>query len=354
MATHPTPVQARTRRRYERRNEGIALLTFVALVIGLFFVSVIKDNLGLEEREVAFGATFSKSYTESFGLDWKEVYIASLDDLGLRRFRIPAYWNQIEPAQGKFDFAELDWMLREARKRDARVVLAVGRKLPRWPECHAPDWTKDMTEAAVRERILAMLETTVKRYASNPAVAAWQVENEPLFAFGECPPPDREFLKQEIALVRSLDDRPVMVTVSGELSSWAPAASLADIVGISTYRSVWNRFVGYFYWPIGPKFYSQRYEAIEPLVDGIIVSELQAEPWVTESIRTVPYDRQRAQMNPERLKENIDFTKKIGFPEVYLWGIEWWYWAKQEGHPEMWEEGKRIIGEAQDAPGLGL
>lgn len=331
---------------------AISLLTFAALLTGIFFISILDENLGLERRDVAFGATFSRPYAESLGVDWKAAYIASLDDLGLRRYRIPAYWNQIEPRKGMFDYTDLDWTIREADKRRVKIVLAVGRKLPRWPECHAPGWTKDMSEEDIRERILVMLERTVKRYAKSEAVVAWQVENEPLFEFGVCPPVDREFLKKEVALVRSLDSRPIVISESGELSTWIGATGIADVIGISAYRTVWNKYVGYFYWPIGPRYYARRFNAISPLVDGIIVTELQAEPWVTEAIQTINPDKQRVLMNPERLRDNVEFTRRIGFPEVYLWGIEWWYWLKQQGHPEMWDAGRELIQEAKEVPGL--
>ncbi|MEY4722495.1 MAG: hypothetical protein RLZZ324_8 [Candidatus Parcubacteria bacterium] len=337
-----------------RHNPGIALLTFVALVVGLFFLAVVRDNLGLDVRPAAFGATFSSKYATFLGLDWKKTYVASLDELGLRQFRIPAYWDALEPTRGTYDFSDLDFQVKEADKLGAHILMAVGRKLPRWPECHAPAWTAGMAEKDVQPLILAQVAAVVHRYAKDPGISAWQVENEPFFAFGICPPLDREFLEKEVALVKSLDKRPVVITESGELSTWIGATTLADVVGISTYRSVWNKYVGYFYWPIGPSFYKARYDAIAPLTNGIIVTELQAEPWVTTSLTDMPLSDQRALMNPDRLKQNIDFAERIGFPEVYLWGIEWWYWLKEKGSPEMWNAGRAVIQGARNVKGLGI
>lgn len=328
----------------ERQGLGLAALIFVALVAGLFFVNVLKDNLGLEESPIELGATFSKPYAESLGLDWKQTYLAVLDDLGVRRLRIPVYWDDIEPEPDVYNFSNVDWEVQEAAKRGAKIVLAVGRKLPRWPECHAPAWTDGMNESLVQTRILTMVEKVVRHYETDPSIVTWQVENEPFFQFGVCPPPDREFLKREVAVVRALDSRPIMITESGELSSWLSAVGIADILGISTYRTVWDRWIGYFYWPISPKYYARRYEAISTLIDRAIISELQAEPWAVNGIASLSVDEQLRLMNPTRLGENVRFARKTGFPEAYLWGVEWWYWLKTaKNHPELWAVGKQIF-----------
>ena len=180
--------------------------------------------------------TFSRSHAESLGLDWKMAYSAIITDLQVRRLRIPVYWNDIERTPDAYTFENIDWQIDQAEKYNAKIILAIGRKLPRWPECHVPDWAQKLSETQQRDEILAMLTKVVQRYASRSSVIMWQVENEPLFAFGKCPPPDLEFLRKEIALVKLIDTRPVMITESGELSTWVSAASVADVLGISTYR----------------------------------------------------------------------------------------------------------------------
>lgn len=329
--------------REHRHEVGFAGFLIAVLLLGLFFVDVVRSSLGLDERAVHLGATFSKPYAEELGLDWQEAYIASLDELGVRRYRLPAYWTDLERVRDKVDFTVIDWQVEEARKRGAEVILAIGRKLPRWPECHAPEWTKRLTEEETREELMAMLEATVRHFKDEPTVVMWQVENEPFFDFGDCPPADRKLLQREIALVRSIDDRPIMITESGELSTWVRAAGLADVLGISTYREVWTRYIGYFYWPIAPSYYASRARTILPLVDRIIVSEMQAEPWSQGPIVDFSIDRQRELMNPEKLRSNLSFVRRIGFSEAYLWGIEWWYWMREHGYPEIWDEGRRVF-----------
>lgn len=337
------PAAKRRKKAGEKHAFLNALVLFVAMGVGLFFINVIIENFGFAEQPVMIGATFSKPYAEYFGLDWKATYTALLDDMGARWLRIPAYWNDIEPERDVYDFDDVDWQLIEAEKRDAKVILAVGRKLPRWPECHVPTWARGLNEDQAQARVLSMVEKVVRRYKDDPAIVAWQVENEPFFKFGDCPEPDRTFLQREVAIVRSLDRRPIVITESGELSTWINAASIADVLGISTYRIVWGKLIGYFYWPATPRYYIQRISAIRGLVSKVIISELQAEPWVTAPIATIPVGDQLRLMNPTRLGDNISFSKKIGVSEVYLWGVEWWYWLKIKGHPEMWDAGKALF-----------
>jgi len=341
------PTLATTPRLGTTQGIGIAVLAFIGVLAGLFLIQVVKDNFGLEERSITLGATFSKPYAQSLGLDWKKAYIATLDELQVRKLRIPAYWDQIEPSRGKFDYTDLDWQIDEASDRGAEIVLAVGRKLPRWPECHAPAWTNDLPESEVQALILAQIERTVRRYANETSIVTWQVENEPFFDFGECPPLDKAFLKREVATVRALDPRPIMITESGELSTWLGAAGIADTLGISTYRTVWSKYIGYFYWPIAPAYYARRFESVSTLFSNVIVSELQAEPWSPEGITSMPIDAQLRTMNPARLEENVRFARRIGFPEAYLWGVEWWYWLKEtHERPELWEKGASLYAEA--------
>jgi len=48
-------------------------------------------------------------------------------------------------------------------------------------------------------------------------------------------------------------------------------------------------------------------------------------------------------MDVDKMKEIVSFAKKTGFARQYMWGAEWWYWMKKEGHNEYWEYGKTIF-----------
>lgn len=323
---------------------GFALLAAATLaVVLLVYFNIPVRNANADAK---LGITFSQRYAADIHLDWKEAFLATLDDLGARKIRLPVYWDLVEKREGEYDFSDMDWQLEEAGKRNAEVILVVGQKVPRWPECAIPEWAKQDDEKR-KSRLLKFVAATVKRYQNNPEVKYWQVENEPFLRFGICPKPDADLLDREIALVRLLDpSRKIIVTDSGELSLWYQAAKRADIFGTTLYRTIWKDGLGFFDYPIGPRFFHFKYWMNKALAkqNNAIVIELQAEPWISGWTTAQPLEDQFRSMNAEKLKENVEFAQKVGFPEIYLWGAEWWYWLKTEmDHPELWEMAKGLF-----------
>ena len=47
-------------------------------------------------------------------------------------------------------------------------------------------------------------------------------------------------------------------------------------------------------------------------------------------------------MNLEKFKEIISYTRRTGFDEAYLWGVEWWYQRNKQGNGSMWNEAKKL------------
>ncbi len=325
----------------------IFLVALAALAAGFFFL--IRKPAGLVENagDIKWGVAFSKPFSTEMGLDWRETYLAILDDLGVKKMRLPIYWEDVESEPGKYDFSGYDWMIEEAGKRDVQLILVIGRKLPRWPECHAPFWADGLPENEKQEKILEAMKQEVERYKDAKNLYLWQVDNEPFLPFGECTTTDKGFLDREVALVREADpNHKIMVTDSGELSIWVRAAKRADIFGTTMYRVIYKKPIGYFKYPLPPKFFWAKANLTHLFFPGkpIVVSELQAEPWGPKLIYDLPLEEQEKSMSLGQFRENIEYAEKVGFPEVYLWGAEWWYWLKtKHDKPEFWEEAKTII-----------
>jgi hypothetical protein len=320
----------------------LVIFALACVLLIYFNIPVTKENM-----DAKLGVTFSKRYAQDIGLDWRAAYSATLEDLGVKKIRIPVYWDWVEPEEGKYDFTDLDWQIGEAEKHNAEIILAVGQKVPRWPECFIPEYLKN-DDAKRKTELVEFVRVVVDHYKNSKAVKYWQIENEPFLKFGECPVLDTNLLDREIAMARKTDpSRKIIITDSGELSLWAKAISRADIFGTTMYRTIYNaKYGGFYTYPIGPRFFQFKYRMNQLFVknDKAIVIELQAEPWIAGWTTNQPLEKQFESMNVTKLQENVSFAKQVGFPEIYLWGVEWWYWLKvHQNHPEVWEAAKEMF-----------
>lgn len=321
-------------------------LMLVLLVLGLFLLYLVQKE---KPEQITYGMSFNTLYARELGLDWKETYDAIVDELGVRHLRLAAHWPMTEPNPGEFNFEELDYQIQKAESVNAEVILAVGRRLPRWPECHIPKWLVNKTEAEQKEELLVYMETVVNRYKDSPAVKIWQVENEPfleVFAFEHCGELDTDLLDAEIALVRELDDtRPILITDSGNLGTWSGAFSRGDMFGTSVYVYFWNPELGQFRTFLPSWFYRAKDKLVK-LVYGdkpTILVELSAEPWLLEPVVDVSLETQFTRMNLQKFEDILEYAEGTHYDKQYLWGAEWWYWLKLQDRPEMWERGKRLF-----------
>ncbi len=315
----------------------------------LFIVWLFFWLSGKKRFDVEFGVSFNQNHAMYLGLDWKETYIAILDDLNTPTIRIAAMWSDVEKVKDTFNFEQVDWMMDEAAKRGVRVVLVVGQKAPRWPECHVPEWVKGEDSDEARERLLRYMTNTVERYRAHPALEIWQVENEPFipFRFGVCDKVSQEMIQEEIALVRERDGfHSVMITDSGEFGFWGKAARNGDILGSTLYRVV--EIIGGVKWPydwVPAGFYRIKARLADKSYRDFFIAELQAEPWLrSNNPLETPLEEQERMMDTDRLRRTLDFVHYVGASRAYLWGAEWWYWMKQEQHdPRYWDIAKETI-----------
>lgn len=326
------------------------LITIILLVTCLIFATVIFEKLSFSTTQIKYGVSFSPNYARYLKLDWKKTYLQILDELKVKHLRLPSFWDTIQKDPNKDDFSEVDFMLSEAEKRGAQVILVLGGRQPRWPECHIPAWAKRLPLIERQQKTLDFVKKVVERYKDRGVISAWQVENEPFVSwFGEsCDPPDQDFLKKEIELVKRLDqNRLVIVTDSGEWSLWKDAMKMSDILGISLYRKAYNPFFGYTTYPLPTFFYSLKSTLVRKIYalqnQKTIIAELQAEPWTQKAIPDTSLEEQTKLFTINDLKNNINYAQKTGFDEIYLWGAEWWFWADKMGYPQYLEYAKTLF-----------
>lgn len=320
-----------------------------ALIAITVFAYLLLWAFSFQKYDVDYGISFSHEYAQYLGLDPRAVYDAMLAELHPEYLRLAVPWSEVELSQGKFDFSNIDYFVSKAASSDAKVVLVVGQKVPRWPECYIPDWAESLPKEKYQAAVLDYVEASVERYKGNPAVEYWQIENEPFirFPFGECAHFDKEVIYDEVKLVKELDpSREVVITDSGELSTWRRPSALSDVFGTTLYRT--TRTIGglvFSYDWVPPAFYKLRARLWGNDEKHFFVSELQAEPWFKDGVTPQVADyAEEGTFSPQRFEQNIAYSQKIGASRVYLWGAEWWYFMKEKKEdPRYWDLAKKLF-----------
>lgn len=342
------------------RFRGRALLgKIVALIFiaaGLIMLGSVEYGRGIAidpNRPLRWGVTFSQKFSEQLNLNWRENFTAIVDDLRPKKIRLVAYWDKIEKNRTSYDFSDLDWQLNQVRGKGIKIILTLGMKAPRWPECHIPEWAKNLKTGDREIALRDYIEILVNRYKNDSVIEMWQVENEPFLMFGKCPSRGEKFLEEEVKILKNLDgSRPVLITDGGEFGLWHKAAAAGDVFGTTMYRKAYPRFIGPILGPIDyhidPKYFPLKERAVRWLTRDyekkFIVIELQAEPWGAKEIPELTYEEQIALFSPDYFRDTIEYAKQTGFEDYYLWGAEWWYLLKEKHNdPLIWEEAKKVI-----------
>ncbi len=325
------------------------IVLLLLIVIPLVFFIIHRPT---RQNDISYGVTFSNRYATELGLDWQDAYIKSLDDLQVKNYRLVAYWDDIERVRDTYDYTDIKWQLDEAEKRDTNIILAVGKKAPRWPECFEPDWWKNISHYDERElELLEFVKLTVNELKGYDSIKIWQVENEPFFPFGECSRFKETTLEKEINLVRSLDSRPILTQDSGEGGLWFKTYSYGDLMGISMYRKIWYDFWGvflgrsiYFQYPLAHWSYKIKAAVLGIPYDRIYVTELQAEPWGPGINSELSQEEKNKTMSVGDFVSTISYAQNAGFKHLYFWGVEWWLWEKEvNGNSFYWDTARALF-----------
>ncbi|HVO86333.1 MAG TPA: beta-galactosidase, partial [Candidatus Binatia bacterium] len=332
-------------------------IVFIYLIIAGLSWTV--DELLPKAKDPEFGVSFSIEYAQELGNDWHANYLALLNDLGFKRVRLMSYWELIEPQQGQYDFTDLDWQVQQAQAHGAKVSLAIGYRQPRYPECHEPDWAKQLpvNQTAWDNQLYSYISTVVNHYKNNPALESYQLENEAENNwFGACrgSAAPKWRLTDEFNLVKKLDpNHPVFMNLSDEhgLPIGQPTP---DAYGFSIYRVVYSTNTEvHFYttYPITQWYHRLRVYAIHFIKHRpVYVHELQLEPWGSAATEHLTIAQQNQSMSVQQIHNSIHYSEQTGIQLQYMWGGEWWYWRKTHFNDSgPWNAVKQELQAAQNS-----
>ena len=103
-----------------------------------------------QTKDLIFGGELSNSAATSVK-DIDEV-MPRMKALGLNTVLVPAYWELMEPTEGKFDYTLIDRTIQQARNLQLKVVFLWFGAWKNSMSCYAPLWFKQDTKRFPRAR----------------------------------------------------------------------------------------------------------------------------------------------------------------------------------------------------------
>lgn len=320
-----------------------SLFVLVLLLLGTMY-GIAQWYIHSEQNiPLQLGVSFIPDYAESLGVN-PESTMDALLHIGVKQFRLVSYWSDGEPTKGQYNFTQLDWEFQKAQAAHAKIILTLGLRQPRWPECHMPTWAAQEPESQWKPQLENYMQAVVERYKNSPSLESYQVENEYfLQGFGTCTNMDRTRLISEYNLVKRLDPQhPIIVTRSDNAIGIPVGQPQPNEFSISIYRRVWDGGVTHRYleYPF-PAWYYAFLAGWQKLADhrDMMIGELQAEAWAPngKTIPQISLAEQNKSINAQRLQGVFNYGKATGMRSIDMWGAEYWYYRMVVLHdPSLW------------------
>lgn len=282
-----------------------------------------------------FGTTFSHRHLKYLNCSVPKALNKAID-LNFDYLRICSYWSDIEKVEGKYDWSELETIIKTCQKRKQKIILTLGVKAPRWPEYYFPSWlnNKKLNNIKTQEKILNFVEKTINKFQNYSCISYYQIENESLDPSGpnllRIPLP---LLKKEIALVKKLDNKEIILSLwAGLLSKRNVLNTLtknSKIIGIDLY---YRQFI---FKILGKSFYIKPFDSqkkIETLLKKtnkeIWVMELQAEPWEANHQGYLSINPKS--ISPQKIKNFYQKASQLPVSTIFFWGFEYWFYRQKK------------------------
>ena len=352
---------------------GLLIISFYILTAFLKpFPSRTNFN---DNKQQPIGFSYSFEQAGWYGLDTRKLYVELLD-MGFDWVRIPFHWDLMTDSSGNLKISDIEYAVAEAKKKDVKVIIALGVKTPYYPEFHLPKDIKDQIKFGevvddkhpIADDVLEMNRKLVAALSKYDNISHWQIENEPFTANINRIVVDQSLIEKEIEVVREADfrKRPIMLSHVGPASfdnRWENLLNLlepGDALGVNAYfktqgvdlfafeflgNQINIAWPGWFSWPVQSwKFLSPDYEAIikeakERKID-VWVTEMQAEPYV----RSLEYAKAGDfAYNSSDILKSYDYLSGFNFDGIGFWGAHFWQFRKAQNDSSWIESVEKIL-----------
>ncbi len=193
------------------KRELLTLLFACAFAGGLF-----AQEPWFKDRDLTLTGVYY--YPEHWDESQWERDLKQIHDLGFEFVHFAEFaWAQLEPEEGKYDFAWLDRAVALAAKYDLKVIMCTSTATPpvwlsrKYPEIlvrneqgialdHGARQHASFASPLYRELAYRMIEKLAEHYGSDPRIVGWQLDNEPAVQFDYNPKAEagfRDFLRKK-------------------------------------------------------------------------------------------------------------------------------------------------------------
>ncbi len=129
----------------------IILMLFLLVNLGMLSAKVILQKQGTATQLVVNGEPMlllAGELSNSAATSSKDITNAmqQVKNSGVNAVFVPAYWEFIEPDEGKYDFALIDSVISNARKQDLKIIFLWFGAWKNSMSCYAPMWVKTNTK----------------------------------------------------------------------------------------------------------------------------------------------------------------------------------------------------------------
>lgn len=323
-------------------------LIIILVIIGIMYGIARWYIYTQSSIPLQLGVSFSPDYAQSLGLNPQQT-MKALIDIGVKQFRLDSYWSDMEPEPGVYNFSTLDWEFKDAEQAHAKVILVVGLRQPRWPECYMPLWAENEPQSVWQPQLEAFMTKVIDRYKNSPSLESYQLENEYfLKGFGNCTNYSRSRLISEYDLVKKLDPKHSIILGRSNNDIGFPIGQpTPDEYSISVYKRVWDANVTHRYleYPF-PAWYYAFLAGVQKIFlhRNMIIGEMQAEPWPPDgkTITKISLTEQNKSLDPTRLINRFKYGEATGMRDIVMWGAEYWYYRMVKLHdPSLWNIAKK-------------